>query len=513
MHIDQQVRFWERTQPEKSAIIFNDTTLTCAELKEEVSAVARGLVDAGGQQGDRVRILMLNRIETAVSLLATLRIGAICAPLNFRLIGKELVSMVEDCSPVVILAEGELAPLLDESAKVVDFKLFATETGGEQDYAALRKFDGETPNVAIDEDDIAFICYTSGTTGVQKGAALSHRNILSVGEAAALEHNLTGEDRVLASAPLVYTGSGISVFMQLCVYPGSTMILLADFNAEIGLDAILRLGATATNSVPVIWERMSQLPDFDKVTSSGLHYAGAGGAPVSVNLLERYRAHGIPLTQVYGCTEASGLVATMDYENALKRPGFAGLPLIGTEIKIERADGTIADPGEVGEIIVKGPHVMTGYWNRPEMTAETIVDGWLRTGDLGFQDEEGFLKVVDRSKDMLVSGGLNVYPAEIERALAQISGVEELAVIGVANEQWGESPLVVLRTSEGADPNEVLSRLEEASIANLGRFKRPSHAVIIDREIPRTFSGKIAKPVLRNKFSEVPEDAVVMRQS
>jgi fatty-acyl-CoA synthase len=507
VNINEQVRFWARNRPEQEAIICNNTTLTWAEVDAEVDAVARGLLANGVRKGDRVSILMRNRIETAVSMLAAVRVGAICAPLNFRLLGKELAAMVQDCDPVVILAEGELAGLLEESAQAANFKVFATDSSDHPSYESLKVESGDKPDAEINESDIAFICYTSGTTGTQKGAVLTHRSIFAVAEAATLAHNITGRDRVLAAAPLVYTGSGISVFMQLVVYPGATMVLLDNFDPERGLDALVRHRITAMTIVPVIWERLAMMPEFEAAEFADFNLAGAGGAPVRIDLLERFRKRGIPLTQVYGCTEASGLVASMRYEDAVKRPGFAGLPLLGTDIKITALNGETAEPGEVGEVKVKGPHVMQGYWKRPEATAEVIdAAGWLSTGDLGLQDEEGFLQLVDRSKDMVISGGINVYPAEIERALAQVEGVLELAVIGVPDEKWGEVPMVVLRID--GDQQEVIGRLARASNENLAKFKRPTHALVVQDEIPRTFSGKLAKPVLRRLYPARPENAI-----
>src|SRR5690625_3266042 len=369
MHIDQFVRFWGRNRSDQEAIVFNNVRMTWGEVDAEVEAVARGLVTSGIRPGDRVGILAENRIETAISMLASVRAGAICAPLNFRLTSKELGDMVEDCSPTLIIAEGRYAELLSGAAERVDFKIFVIEDGAFPSYDLLRVVTSEPLEVTTSESDIAFICYTSGTTGVPKGAALTHHNILSGAQSLAVAHNITGQDRVLASAPLVYTGSGICMFMQMVVYPGATMVMLDKFDPVLGLQAIIDERITATSTVPVIWERMAMLPQFKELNGSDFRFAGAGGAPVSVALLEKFRNHGIPLTQAYGCTEASGFGATMDYEDGLKRPGYAGVALLGNEIRIARSDGTEASPYEIGEVMIKGPTVMHGYWNKSEETA------------------------------------------------------------------------------------------------------------------------------------------------
>jgi fatty-acyl-CoA synthase len=508
VNINDLVRYWGRTRPEHPAIIFGAGTQTWGELDAISDALARGLARRGVVKGDRVAILARNRLEVAWTMLATVKLGAICVPLNFRLLAAELLPLLADSAPRVVVAEAELAGLLEPAQAALGFGIFALDTSDLPAFGTLLAEGGPLPPAELADDDPAFICYTSGTTGVQKGALLTHRSILAVGQSAAITHGLSWRDRVLAAAPLVYTGSGISVFMQLVVYSGATMVLLRDFDAELGLDAIIRHRVTACTMVPVIWERMASLPAFTEQRLAGFTMAAAGGAPVRPGLLERFRAQGIPLAQVYGLTEASGLAATMRYEDALPRPGFAGLALVGTRIRIGDIDGQTQPAGEVGEIMVAGPHVMHSYWNRPEETAATIEDGWLRTGDLGLQDEDGFLKLVDRRKDLVISGGLNVYPAEIEQALAGTEGVLELAVIGVPDDTWGEVPMVVFRTD--GDVPAVRRRLAEAAAASLARFKQPKYAISSDEPLPRTFSGKLAKPVLRERFPAPPAGTVLL---
>ena len=508
MNINDLVRYWGRTRPEHPAIIFEEVTQTWGELDAVSEALARGLARRGVGKGDRVGILMKNRLEAAWTMLATLKLGAISVPLNFRLLARELLPMLEDCAPRVVVTESDLAGLLEPAAQALGFDIFATDTSDLPAFGTLLAEDGPAPPGELSDEDAAFICYTSGTTGVQKGALLTHRSILAVGQSAAVTHGLSWRDRVLAAAPLVYTGSGISVFMQLVVYPGATMVLLRDFDAELGLDAIVKHQVTACTMVPVIWDRMARLPAFTGQHLASFTMAAAGGAPVRLELLEQFRAQGIPLAQVYGLTEASGLAATMRYEDALSRPGFAGLPLVGTRIRIGDPDGETLPANEVGEIMVAGPHVMHSYWNRPEDTVATIEDGWLRTGDLGLQDEDGFLKLVDRRKDLVISGGLNVYPAEIEQVLAGTEGVLELAVIGVPDDTWGEVPMVVFRTED--DVSTVRRRLAEAAASSLARFKQPKYAVSSAEPLPRTFSGKLAKPVLRERFPAPPTGSVLL---
>lgn len=505
MNLADLVRYWGKTRPAQQAIVFGDTSQTWAEVDAVTDALARGLAARGVRKGDRVGVMMLNRPELAHVILATLKLGAISVPLNFRLIGKELAPMLVDSAPRVVVVENELAPLLEVGATRTEFEIFAIGGTDHRGYDTLLD-PGEPPAVDIDPSAPAFICYTSGTTGVQKGALITHRNALAPGVAQVLGHGISGRDRVMCSAPLVYTGSVLSIFMQLVVLPGSTMVLLREFDPEIALDTFEREQITATTTVPVIWERMTQLPDFGRRKLAEFTFAGAGGAPISLDLLDFYRSRGVPMTQAYGLTEASGMASTLEYEDARTRPGFAGLALAGTHLRIGAVDGGFAAPNEVGEILVRGEHVMREYWNKPKETAETLVDGWLRTGDLGLQDEGGFLKVVDRRKDMLISGGLNVYPAEIEKALHGIDGLVDLAVIGVKDDRWGEVPMVVFHSGRPAE--EIVGDITSVANDNLARFKRPVHAVALDEPLPRTFSGKLAKAILRERFRVVPADAI-----
>lgn len=509
MNLADLTRYWGKTRPDQQAIVFGGTAETWAEVDAVTDALARGLAARGVGKGDRVAVMMLNRPELAHVILATLKLGAISVPLNFRLTAKELAPMVLDAAPRVVIVEDDFAPLLEVAAEQAEFEIFAIGGDAHRPLDSLRD-PGPAARVDIAGDDAAFICYTSGTTGVQKGALVTHRSAMAPGISQTVSHGFTARDRVLCSAPLVYTGSVLSIFMQLVVVPGATMVLLREYDPEIALDTLEREQITATTTVPVIWERMTTLPDFGSRKLAKFTYAGTGGAPVSLDLVEFYRSHGIPLTQAYGLTEASGMVATLSYADARTRPGFAGLALVGTQVKIGEP-GVETAPGEVGEIMVRGEHVMREYWNKPEATAATLVDGWLRTGDLGLQDEGGFLKIVDRSKDMLISGGLNVYPAEIERALHGIEGLVDLAVIGVRDDRWGEVPMVIFHSERPAAA--VVADIAAVAETDLAKFKRPKHAVALDEPLPRTFSGKLAKPTLRQRFPEVPADAVAVERS
>ncbi|ALE84854.1 class I adenylate-forming enzyme family protein [Pseudonocardia sp. HH130629-09] len=503
MNLPDLVRFWARTRPDHDAIAFEGAAESWSAFDAATDDLARGLAARGITRGDRVAVLMHNRPELARTMVAVLKLGAICVPLNFRLLSGELAELLTDADCSLVVTEESLLSLVaDGDGRHDVVSLGSTAVPG---YDTLLGTPGPAPSAGIADDDGAFLCYTSGTTGAQKGALLTHRSVLAPAQAQMIAYGLSWRDRVLVPAPLVYTGSVVSVFVQLVIYPGATMVLLADFDPERSLEIMVRERVTAATFVPVIWQRMAAHPGFADAGLAAFTYAAAGGAPVATETLRAYRDRGVPLNQVYGLTEASGLVTSLPWHDALHRPESCGRALVGTEIRVDAA------VGEVGEVLVRGPHVMREYWRRPEATAETVVDGWLHTGDLGRTGDEGFLSIVDRSKDLVISGGINVYPAEIEKVLAAVPGVGDLAVIGVPDEVWGEVPMVVFHSER--DASAVVAELAAAAGSRLARFKQPRHAVASPDPLPRTFSGKLTKAALRERFREVPPEAVSLRDA
>jgi acyl-CoA synthetase (AMP-forming)/AMP-acid ligase II len=500
-------RYWGTWRGEHPAIVFGDIVQSWHEVDARSDAIARGLMEQGIRKGYRVGLLMTNRPEVVHIVLAVLKVGAICVPFNFRLTPTELRPLLEDADCTVVITEENLSGLLEPAAANLSFTIFATEARNHRPYESLNIEHGPAPVVDVIENDPAFICYTSGTTGVQKGALLTHGNVIYPGQARVLLEGVTWQDRALVAVPLVYTGAIIGTFVQISLYAGCTTILEANFDPDRYLSLIERHHITCLSAVPVVWERLARTSDFYKRDISSLVHATTGGAPVSLNLLETFNKRGIPLSQVYGQTEAV-LTAMMFPHEASQRIGFAGRPLIGTQIRITSSDGRECATGEVGEILIRGPQVMREYWNKSEATAEAVVNGWLRSGDLGLLNEEGYLKVVDRTKDMLISGGLNVYPAEIERTLGAIDGILDLAVIGVPDENWGEVPLVVFHTRR--DVEGVLAEIELIGQQQLAGFKRPKFALASTEPLPRTFSGKLFKPAIRKMYPRPPADAVLL---
>jgi acyl-CoA synthetase (AMP-forming)/AMP-acid ligase II len=505
MNIAELVRYWARWRPDHTAVITDDVRTSWAEFDARSDAIARGLRGAGVGKGDRVGMHLDNRIEAPLLTIACLKLGAIIVPLNFKLTGSEILPLLEDADCRIVVSQARYLPQLELAAARLPFAIFSVDGTDVPGFAALSVEQGPAPVESIALSDPGFICYTSGTTGRQKGALLTHGSAMYPGFAKNVAEGLTWRDSIMVAVPFVFTGAIVSCFIQLTVNAGGTMVLESDFDIDRYLDVIQRHRVSAATTVPVVWERLMRSPGFESADLSCMISAAAGGAPVSIDLIEAYRAKGVSLIQSYGLTEASGLAATMHGEDAMAHIGWAGLPIMGSEMRSGDADGRALGAGEIGEIMVRGPHVMREYWRNPEATAATIVDGWLRTGDTGMMNAEGFVKVVDRSKDMIISGGINIYPAEIEKVLSANPHISELAVIGVPDREWGEVPMIV--ASRCGDQAAAMSAIEGDGSAQLAPFKRPRRIVFIDEPLPRTLSGKVSKPTLRGRFPAVPAGA------
>lgn len=496
------LRHWARWRPRHTAVRFEGRDISWAELAHSTDRLAAGLAGLGVRQGDPVAILMGNRPEFVEAMLAILRLGAVVVPLNTRWTCAELLHPLEDCGARLVITDASLAVTVgDAVARVGDVRLVAADpVEGLRTLSEVRAAGDRAPEVAIAAGDPAFVCYTSGTTGFPKGAILTHGGIRAGGLAKVLAEGITHRDRLLIPVPLAITGSCISLFMQMTLVPGATSVIVREFDAHHCLELVERERISMMTGVPVVFETMLRHPRIDSIDLSSLWSLTSGGAPVPLELLRAWQTRGVSMTQAYGLTEACGGCAYLNAEDAERKLGSAGRPMLHTEIRVADEDGLDPGPGGIGEILVKGPSVMKGYLNRSEDTLATIVDGWLHTGDMGILDDEGFLKVVDRRKDMIVSGGFNVYPAEVERTLARLPGVAEMAVIGVPDPTWGEVPLLVVPDAASVD----LETLHAICAADLADYKRPRYLVGHGGPLPRTLNGKIVKGDLRDRYRTLP---------
>ncbi len=491
---------WARWQPNEIAIRFGSRSVTWHELDARTTSIAADLRRRGVSAGDRIAILMLNRPEWIEVTIAAWKVAAVVVPLNVRFTASEVAFVVRDAGARILVTDETLAP----SCAMVD----ATVTVLTADDIAAVNIDGRSTvaSAVTDDSTPSFLCYTSGTTGDPKGAILTHGswNVASQGWAQAIE--LTPKDRVVLPFPLAFTG-GLAVFL-FTYWAGARLVLEPAVDTDRLFDLFETERVTALLSVPAILQQLVSHPRFAGADLSSWRVACSGGAPVPVPLIKAIQAIGVPMLQGFSLTEASAAATILSNHEATRKIGSAGLPIIHGSVGIVDDDGLPVPVGTVGEITVGGPQIMVGYWNKPEASAAALANGVLHTGDLGYLDDEGYLFVVDRKKDMLISGGLNVYPAEIERVLVNGPGIVEVAVIGVPDERWGETPAVIAWTNGAALDAAVIL---EACTATLADFKLPRYVVSSPEPLPRNMSGKILKRELKLRYVDLPATATPIR--
>jgi fatty-acyl-CoA synthase len=491
-----------RRTPDKTAVVdlASERSFSYAQFDQRVSRFARHLRDhLKVARGDRVAVLALNTTDTLEVQFACGRIGAVFLPLNTRLTVPELQFIVGDASPKVMVHDADLAEtaLAVASLCKVESELLLGPAGSYE--AAIAKTAPIESFEAVTLDDISTIMYTSGTTGQPKGAIITHGmtfwNCVNLGGPASISPSSV----LLTVLPLFHTG-GLNCYTNPVLHAGGTVLIMRAFDPGIALQLISdpERGINAFFGVPAIYQFMAQHPGFERADFSRLIIGGVGGAPMPVPLLNVWETRGVALQQGYGMTETSPAVLVLDREDAARKAGSAGKPVLHTEVKVVRPDGTNADVGELGELWVKGPNITPGYWNRPEANASSFTDGWLHTGDATRVDEEGFYYIVDRWKDMYISGGENVYPAEVENVLHQIAAIAEAAVIGIPDPQWGEVGMAIIAIKPGLSLTEA--DIHAHCAGNLARFKCPRRIAFVDA-LPRNATGKIHKPTLRKDFS------------
>ena len=496
----RNLAYWAKVMPQKPAIVVDDRPLSYAQLEKSSDEIACGLAGIGVQQGDRIGLLMQNRVEFAEAMYGVLKAGATIVLLNIRYTRKEIQHPVTDAALTAIIADPEFLPLLADLAEYSPrTRVYTADRTGELPALDdLRINGGRKPDIDIDGADIALVSYTSGTTGIPKGAMISHAAICAAGAARTYTVAHSFKERMLIPMPLAYTAGSV-FFMRDGVNAGCTIYYLTKPTGDAMLSLIERHRITSVQGVTVLFENMMNSPHFATADLSSLTYAQTGGAMVTKHLLQTWLDRGIPIVQGYGQTESAGShISLLGTEDAARKMGTAGRPMPNLDVIIVDENGNPLPANEPGEIWVRGSSIMSGYLNRPEETEKALAGGWLHTGDIGILDEEGFLKIVDRTKDMLISGGLNVYPAEIEKAIGGLSGLEDFCVIGTEDSQWGEVPLIVTADASAVDINTLC----ELCAHQLADYKRPKYIIGHGAPLPRTMSGKITKQELRALYGK-----------
>ncbi|MGW5563118.1 acyl-CoA synthetase [Streptomyces tendae] len=493
-----------RKTPERTAVVHQDTELTYRELYERVLRLAHALRALGVDRGDRVAYLGPNHPAFLETLFAAGVLGAIFVPLNSRLTAPELTYQLTDSGSTVLVHSAGHTTTAAQASAGADGTVrhrITLGTAGEGALGYEELLDGGGTgrlDEAVAPDDPCIIMYTSGTTGRPKGAVLTHANITWNSVNVLVDTELGGDEVTLVVAPLFHT-AGLGMTCLPTLLKGGRVVLLESFEAAQVLDVIEHRRVTYMFGVPTMYDAMAAQPRWAEADLSSLRSLNCGGAPVPTRTIETYLARGLAFSQGYGMTEASPGVLFLDREQSSAKAGSAGVPHFFTDTRIALPDGRDAAPGERGEVLVQGPNVMRAYWRRPEETAAAFTDdGWLRTGDVARTDDDGYAYIVDRVKDMFVSGGENVYPAEVEDALLGHPSVAECAVVGVPDAVWGEvgHAVVVLAGGARADASEILAHLQ----GRLAKYKIPK-TLVFAPELPRTASGKIVKPAVRETYA------------
>ncbi|MEV7133466.1 long-chain fatty acid--CoA ligase [Arthrobacter sp. NPDC093128] len=497
----------------KTAIIAGNRELSYEQLAERSIRLANAFRDRGVGRGDRVAYLGENDPSFLETLFACGILGAIFVPLNTRLAPPEIQFQLQDCGAVLLVHADSLSELavrggaatavrrriaVDRSPGAVPAESETEGATAAEDYEAVVASGAEVaPDEPVGLDDGAMILYTSGTTGQPKGALLTHGNITWNCINVIVDFDFASTDVALMISPMFHVAS-LDMGVLPTLLKGGTVVLESKFDPLRTLQLIERHRATTISGVPTTYQMLCEHPAWDATDLSSLNKLTCGGSAVPLRVLDAYEKRGLRFSNGYGMTETAPGATTLPAARSRDKAGSSGLPHFFTDVRIADPadpDARSAEPGTVGEIQIKGPNVIHEYWNRPDSTADSCTgDGWFKSGDMGYKDDGGFVFISDRLKDMIISGGENIYPAEVEQAITELDAVGSVAVIGVPDEKWGEVPRAVVLLRDGAQLSE--EQLRAHLDGRLARYKIPKSVVFVD-EMPRTASGKIRKADLR----------------
>jgi acyl-CoA synthetase (AMP-forming)/AMP-acid ligase II len=495
--LPDMLRYRARVEPDSPFVRLADRSLSYGEFDARTDALAAGFADLGVMPGDVVSVFLPNCIEFLEAWFGILKAGGVLGPVNPAYTGPEASYVIGHSEAVAIVTNEHGAGVIEPERGSLEHlrSVISIDDGGDLGFADLAERGGATPSPGRGLDDLAAILYTSGTTGKPKGAMLSHGNQLINATQGAELLPLGPGDRVGMLLPLFHANAQV-VTTLIPILIGCEIVMWERFSASKFWETVDELQPASLSAVPTILAAVLHAPGAPEGRTS-LRYVICGAAPLSVELLNAFQDRfGIRILEGFGMTETS-CISSINPFYGDRKAGSIGLPIRGQEMRIAGKDGERAASGEYGEIMVKGPNVMVGYLKNPEATAETIRDGWLYTGDVGYMDEDGYFYIADRSKDMIIRGGENIYPREIEEVLYGFEGVLECAVIGVPHEVRGEEVLAVVAPKPGMTLD--LDALAEHTAARLAKYKLPRSYEVRD-ELPKTSTGKINKVPLREEF-------------
>jgi acyl-CoA synthetase (AMP-forming)/AMP-acid ligase II len=490
-----------RLNPDKEALVCEDVRLTYSQANAEANKLMRAMEKLGVGHGDRVGILALNDVEYLHMFFGLGKMGAILVPINYRIAGPEMQYILSNSGAKVLVFGPEYVEVVDSFRNDIPAEHLVALGDSPPEWALSYKeltFEQSTdePRITAGDDDVLTILYTSGTTGRPKGAMLTHRNYF-IGSTNILATVGDLGDSGLLVLPLFHIGGLATV--PINVQLGNKGVFLRSLDPKRFLELIEEENITSFGSVPVLLQLLKMVPNWEKYDWSSVKKVFVYAAPLPVALLEEYSEAGIDVRNLYGLTESCGMGTVIDGEHSMLKAGSCGLPEFFSEIMLVDDDGNEVGPEELGEVLIRGDFIMKGYWDNPEATAEAIRDGWLYTGDIGKKDSDDFLYIMDRKKDLIISGGENIYPAEIEDLLMHNPKIQDVGVIGYPDELWGEAvrAIVVVAPGENLSEDEVIDWTK----GKIGKFKMPK-SVIFTEALPRTPTGKILKRELRDQFNE-----------
>jgi fatty-acyl-CoA synthase len=507
MHAAEMLSKRAELTPERIALVELETgeRFTFAGLNERANRLANYMRDElGVQPGDRVSILAKNSIVYIDLFYGLPKIGAIFAPFNWRLTARELAYMVNDLEPKVLIVEPEFVPVVEEMRDEIEVEHFVSLRGAEMPGAknyedGLEQASAKEPmRPEMDLETPYCILYTSGTTGNPKGAVLPHRQILFNAINTVVSWGLIERDISPVYTPLFHAG-GLFAFLTPILYVGGRIILARDFDPAASLRWIMEEGCTVILGVPTLFQMWMDSDYFDEADFSQVHFFISGGAPCPPPLMNAWREKkGIIFRQGYGLTEVGANCFSMTDEDSVPKTGSVGKPIFHSQMRIaDPESGADVPVGEAGELLIRGPHVCSGYWRNPEATVEAIVDGWFHTGDMAHMDADGFFYIDGRYKDMIKSGGENIYAAEVESVVRDHAAVKDAALIGKPDTKWGEVGLMIVVLEDGVQVSG--SELKEHCQGKIAKYKVPKEFVFAD-ELPYSAYGKVEKLKLKEKY-------------
>lgn len=500
MDLSGWISGWAGQTPDKPAIIAADETLTYRQFADRIEARAASLQTAlGVGPGDRVAHLGENSVEQLTLFFACARIGAVLVTLNWRLAPPEHLYQLQDSEPKALFADPSFFEHADSiRGGLPEGMAFIGIGGTAGGWDALPQVDTAVSVPGPGYDAPVLLVYTSGTTGRPKGAVLSQGNIFWNAVNSAHAHDMTSQDIVLGNLPLFHVG-GLNNQLTPVLHCGGTVLLHRRFEPGTTLAAIERDRPTLGLAVPAMMQAMTEHPDWATTDISSIRFLMAGSTTVPVAMIQRFHDRGIPVGQIYGSTETCPLTIALREPDAWDHAGSCGRPAVHVQARIVDADGNDLPDDRPGELLVKGPNVFSGYWRNPEATEAALQDGWFRTGDIARRDREGFYYIEDRAKDVIISGGENIYPAELEQILAAEADLAEFAVVGRPDPRWEEVPVIVAVPREGRTLDRAaLLGLFEGRVA---RFKQPKDVIEV-AALPRNALGKVLKFELRDMLKE-----------